>query len=319
VTAPPVPTAPLGLRIRPARRGDATALHALTSRAYAGYAGRLDPPSSALTETEEQVLADLAAGGALVAADATGQLVGALRFRVDAAGALWVRRVSTDPGRQRRGVATALLAAAEQEGVRRGAPSLRLGVRHALPANRRLYEAAGYRPLRAASYWDELVRPLPVPVPGPEAMRVLGGRLGRDVLRGGDLVLADGPLGAGKTVLAQGIAAGLRVTAPVRSPTYTVVDSHPGERGTFLHVDAWRLGSPEELDDLDLDGELAAGAVAYVEWGTGRAEQLAPSHLAVTLHRGDDGEGDDAEDLRTVRLDPRGGDWAARLDAAGLL
>jgi len=139
------------------------------------------------------------------------------------------------------------------------------------------------------------------------AMHALGERLGRELLRAGDLVLLDGPLGAGKTTLTQGIAAGLGVAGPVRSPTYTVADVHAGTRAGLLHVDAWRLSSAAELDDLDLDTD---GVVTVVEWGAGRAEQLAGTRLLVRIAR--DGDGD----ARAVELVPEGADWATRLDAA---
>ena len=141
-----------------------------------------------------------------------------------------------------------------------------------------------------------------------EAMRALGERLGAHLLRAGDLVLLDGPLGAGKTTLTQGIARGLGVQAPVRSPTYTVADVHTGTRAGLLHVDAWRLGSSAELDDLDLDTD---GVVTVVEWGVGRAEQLAERHLLVRLARA--AGGSEEGDARTVELVPRGDEWVTRL------
>jgi len=121
-------------------------------------------------------------------------------------------------------------------------------------------------------------------------------RLGRAVgarLRAGDVVVLSGPLGAGKTVLARGIGAGLGVRGPVTSPTFVIAREHPalpGGRGVpLLHVDAYRLGGIAELDDLDLDTDLLAAAVV-VEWGEGMAERLADEHLLIRLqrHNGDD-------------------------------
>lgn len=117
-------------------------------------------------------------------------------------------------------------------------------------------------------------------------------RLGHEIgtmLRAGDVVVLSGPLGAGKTVLARGIAAGLGVRGTVTSPTFVIAREHPpGPRGVALvHVDAYRLGSLEELDDLDLDTDLLAAAVV-VEWGEGMAERLAEEHLLVRLQRRDD-------------------------------
>jgi tRNA threonylcarbamoyladenosine biosynthesis protein TsaE len=120
-------------------------------------------------------------------------------------------------------------------------------------------------------------------------------RLGRAVgrlLRARDMVMLSGPLGAGKTVLARGIGAGLGVRGPITSPTFVIAREHPalpGGRGVpLVHVDAYRLGGIAELDDLDLDTDLLAAAVV-VEWGEGIAERLADDHLLIRLQRsGDD-------------------------------
>ena len=139
-----------------------------------------------------------------------------------------------------------------------------------------------------------------------EETRAFGRRLG-SVLRAGDLVVLTGPLGAGKTVVAQGIAAGLGVPGEVTSPTFVIARVHRGGRVPFVHVDAYRLGSTVEVDDLDLDASVE-DSVTVVEWGGGLVEQLAAGYLEVALERHDD-------DSRTVTLRPYGGDWATRLPA----
>ncbi|NDK89057.1 tRNA (adenosine(37)-N6)-threonylcarbamoyltransferase complex ATPase subunit type 1 TsaE [Gordonia desulfuricans] len=109
-------------------------------------------------------------------------------------------------------------------------------------------------------------------------------------LSAGDLVILDGPLGAGKTALARGIAAGLGVVGRVSSPTFIIAREHrPGAPGApwMVHVDAYRLGGLDELDALDLDTEIA-DAVVVVEWGEGVAERLADRHLIVRLRRDPD-------------------------------
>ncbi|MDJ0392712.1 tRNA (adenosine(37)-N6)-threonylcarbamoyltransferase complex ATPase subunit type 1 TsaE [Rhodococcus sp. G-MC3] len=115
-------------------------------------------------------------------------------------------------------------------------------------------------------------------------------------LHAGDLVVLDGPLGAGKTAMARGIAAGLGVRGRVSSPTFVIAREHkPGERPngeppvTLVHVDAYRLGmtgqsAVDELDALDLDTDLA-DAVVVVEWGEGLVEKLVDSHLSVRIRR----------------------------------
>ncbi|AOW94383.1 tRNA (adenosine(37)-N6)-threonylcarbamoyltransferase complex ATPase subunit type 1 TsaE [Rhodococcus sp. WMMA185] len=124
-------------------------------------------------------------------------------------------------------------------------------------------------------------------------------QFGRQLARGlvaGDLVVLDGPLGAGKTALTKGIGAGLGVLGRVTSPTFVIAREHrPGARpdgGTpvgMVHVDAYRLGDSgphalDELDALDLDTDLAS-AVVVVEWGEGIVEQLTDRHLRVRLRR----------------------------------
>lgn len=149
-------------------------------------------------------------------------------------------------------------------------------------------------------------------------MRALGRRIGR-LLRAGDVVLLDGPLGAGKTTLTQGIAAGLEVRGPVTSPTFVIARVHPSLVGgpALVHVDAYRVGSGLEIDDLDLDADLDS-AVTVVEWGAGPARRLADERLEVRIDRsvGRDagaGAGDDraVDPAVTVTAEPAPGDpWA---------
>lgn len=125
-----------------------------------------------------------------------------------------------------------------------------------------------------------------------------GARLG-SLLRAGDLLVLTGGLGAGKTTLTQGIAAGLGVRGPITSPTFVISRIHPSlvDGPALVHVDAYRLDGSAELDDLDLDAEIA-GSVTVVEWGSGLAEDLAESHLELVLEP--DG------DARVVTLLPTG-------------
>jgi tRNA threonylcarbamoyladenosine biosynthesis protein TsaE len=103
-------------------------------------------------------------------------------------------------------------------------------------------------------------------------------------LQAGDLVVLSGPLGAGKTVLARGIGAGLGVQGPVTSPTFVIARVHRGPRVPMVHVDAYRLESIDDVDALDLDTDLAE-AVVVVEWGEGLVERLAEEHLLIRLER----------------------------------
>lgn len=132
-----------------------------------------------------------------------------------------------------------------------------------------------------------------------------GRRLGA-VLRGGDVLVLTGDLGAGKTTLTQGIAEGLGVRGPITSPTFVIARVHPSLVGgpALVHVDAYRLGSALELDDLDLDADLDS-SVTVVEWGAGLAEQLSDTRLELTIT---------GEDERTVRLTGVGDRWTGVLD-----
>lgn len=129
------------------------------------------------------------------------------------------------------------------------------------------------------------------PVPTPADMHALGIRMGR-MLRAGELVVLTGPLGAGKTTLTRGIAEGLGVRGPVQSPTFVIARTHPSLVGgaPLVHVDAYRLGSPAELDDLDIDYD---GSIVVVEWGRGMVAGLREHWWDVELHREWHGRGVD--------------------------
>jgi tRNA threonylcarbamoyladenosine biosynthesis protein TsaE len=132
-----------------------------------------------------------------------------------------------------------------------------------------------------------------------EEMHQLGLKLSAQ-LRAGDLVLVNGPLGAGKTVLAQGIGAGLGVTG-VTSPTFVISRVHKADV-PFIHVDAYRLVDSEHpnlyLDDLDLD---IANSITVIEWGGAESARLSEDRIEITIDRSDD--------LRKVEINPIGSRW----------
>ncbi|CCQ45375.1 uncharacterised P-loop hydrolase UPF0079 family protein [Pseudarthrobacter siccitolerans] len=118
----------------------------------------------------------------------------------------------------------------------------------------------------------------------------LGVRLA-GVLEAGDLLVLSGELGAGKTTFTQGLGEGLGVRSGVISPTFVLVRIHPnladGPRPggpDLVHVDAYRLGSAAEIDDIDLENTLDS-SVTVVEWGYDRVEHLSESRLEIDLHR----------------------------------
>jgi len=153
-----------------------------------------------------------------------------------------------------------------------------------------------------------------VKIPDADALRAWGNRLAQ-TLQPGDLVLLSGPLGAGKTTLAQGIGAGLGVTGAVVSPTFVISRIYRGGRLPMVHVDAYRLGGVDEVDDLDLDASVGE-SVTVVEWGEGLVESLAENRLEVHIDRpeglGDADGSDDADDddVRTVEVAGIGPRWA---------
>lgn len=146
--------------------------------------------------------------------------------------------------------------------------------------------------------------------PDLEATQAFGRRLGR-MLRGGDLLVLTGDLGAGKTTLTQSLAEGLGVRGPITSPTFVIARVHPSlvNGPALVHVDAYRLGSAIELDDLDLDADLDA-SVTVVEWGAGLVEQLNDERLEITLR---------GEPERRVRVTGVGQRWDPVVEALGAL
>ena len=119
-------------------------------------------------------------------------------------------------------------------------------------------------------------------VADPEAMHELGQELGGR-LAAGDLVVLTGPLGAGKTTLTRGIGEALGVRGPVTSPTFVIARTHPSLLlgPALVHVDAYRLGGADELDDLDIDFD---NSVVIIEWGSGFA-QTGASWVELVIER----------------------------------
>jgi tRNA threonylcarbamoyladenosine biosynthesis protein TsaE len=152
-------------------------------------------------------------------------------------------------------------------------------------------------------------------VPSAEVMRRLGGWLA-DLLQAGDLVMLTGDLGAGKTTMTQGIGARMRVRGDITSPTFVIARVHPplDDGPALVHVDAYRLETLAEVDDLDLDASLAE-SITVVEWGEGLVEGLAADRLEVRLDRRHGAAGPDDPEMngdepRTVRLRGYGRRWA---------
>lgn len=140
-----------------------------------------------------------------------------------------------------------------------------------------------------------------------EETRALGVRLG-SALRPGDVLTLAGPFGAGKTTFVQGLAAGMGLPDPVTSPSFALVDEHPGPLPLY-HLDLYRLRSAEEAFELGIEELAERGGVLAVEWPEVADEVLPPDRLAIEL--------EPAGDDRVVRFDARGERSRALLAALG--
>jgi len=160
----------------------------------------------------------------------------------------------------------------------------------------------------------------------PEEMAELGARLAAE-LRAGDLVLLNGELGAGKTTLTRGIGEALGVRGAVTSPTFVLARTHPRvsrsstseSLAPLVHVDAYRLSSAMELDDLDID---FPGSIVVVEWGAGLTDGITDDWLQVdiTRRRGSaptESSSDDEVEPREVSVTAHGERWRGWVDALG--
>lgn len=282
---------------------------AIVEVVHAAFAARppVDPPGTAGQETPASVRALLERGSGVTAW--VGDRLAGVVLVVPGEGARacvgTLQRVSVHPDFQGHGIAAEMVGAAHRLASEMGLASVELLAREEFPALVRWWQRHGYRAVDRRDHGVILARSVPVTLEAatPESMQRLGERLAT-VLRPGDLVVAEGPLGAGKTTLTQGLGRGLEVADPIISPTFVLSRVHPplGDRPGLVHVDAYRLGSPDELDDLDLPSS-GPGYVTLVEWGRGLAEQLAPHRLEVDVAR------EPGSDVRTVQVTPVGERW----------
>lgn len=266
----------------------------------------VDPPPAALTEQADTVASAIVRSGGLVAL-LDGAVVGALLFDESRPGLLGLRRVSVDPGRQGHGVASAMVGVAEEHASEAGADGMWLLVREELPATVDFWLRRGYLRTGTNDVHTVVQKTLPVRlrIASAAETQAAAARLA-PLLRAGDLIILRGELGAGKTTFTQGLGEALGVRGPIASPTFVLSRIHPSLVGgpDLVHVDAYRLGSPAEVDDLDLDA-TSDRSVTVVEWGTGLAEQLGDSRLDISLVAPPDGT-----DARLMTIEPRGPRWA---------
>lgn len=143
----------------------------------------------------------------------------------------------------------------------------------------------------------------------------LGERLGR-VVAPGDVLVLTGDLGAGKTQLTKGLAAGMGVTADVTSPTFTIEMVYEGAEMPLYHFDLYRLDDPDQLEDTGLFDVLGADGVCVIEWGEQFADEIGDARVDVFVTRLDNEAAEGEEPPREVRLvshDARGDALIARV------
>ena len=292
----------------PATEIDAADVHALTRQVWTAHADlRLQP--AALQETVDDVAGELRQTGGLVVREGVGgPLLAAVRFSEHDSG-FWLRRLAVRADVRREGLATHLADVADSVARDRGYDEIRIRVRAPLRQVTDFWRRLGFHDHADHGHWVELARPVSVVLGVPTAadMHRLGRRLA-ELLRAGDLVVLTGDLGAGKTTLTRGVGEGLGVRGAVTSPTFVIARVHPSTVGgpALVHVDAYRLESLAEVDDLDLDASVS-DSVTVVEWGQGKVEDLTESRLEMEVRRSA-GDGDES---RTVVVRPRGGRWSA--------
>ena len=133
----------------------------------------------------------------------------------------------------------------------------------------------------------------------------LGKRLG-ELLRAGDVVVLTGDLGAGKTQLTKGIAAGMGVADDVTSPTFTIQMAYEGSELPLYHFDLYRLEDASQLDDTGLFDVLGDDGPCVIEWGEQFVDQIGQERLDVYLTRLDERAEPGEEPARRVRFEPHG-------------
>ena len=282
---------------------DAERLREVIAAAF-GHRPQVDPPPPALSETAVSVAAALARGfGVLALVD--GVVAGCLIVTLDGPHA-WITRVSVRPDHQRLGIASMMVEVALELLAERGSATADLIAREEFPQVVGWWRRHGFVLADRDGTSLHLSRAIPVLIEAPtaDAMQALGRRLA-GVVRAGDLVIASGDLGAGKTTLTQGLGAGMAVQGAIISPTFVLARIHPalGEGPGLVHVDAYRLGSFAELEDLDV--EVTPDAVTLVEWGAGIADGLSEERLEIDIRRSLDPE----DETRLVFLTPIGARW----------
>lgn len=294
------------VEVRLATPEDAATIHGLIQRTFTARSA-LSPPADALSDNEEDIRRRLGEQTGLVAT-VDGRAVGCLFVSVAAPASAdaMVYRVAVLPEKRRQGIATSMVMAAGEYAVFHGCRRLVLTARRELPDTVQWWRDNGFEivaEIDRHSWLMAIDLPWRYLVGTAEQMRALGAAL-VPLLRAGDVIVASGELGSGKTTLTQGLGAALGVRGVITSPTFVLSRIHPTASGpSLIHVDAYRLGSAAELDDIDLDISLA-DSITLIEWGAGLAEQLSSDRLEIWIRRSDD-PGDDTRVVDLAGVGPR--------------
>jgi tRNA threonylcarbamoyladenosine biosynthesis protein TsaE len=273
----------------------------------------VDPPSAATAETAETLAASLRSGSGIFA-QVGGRPAGVIVLLPGTDGVARFSRVSVHPELQRHGIASTMVTAAEELAAIQGFKQVELFSRSEFPEFIAFWQHRGFVVDRTVPHGVILTKSLPlaIKVPTSDAMVQMGERLAQ-LLERGDVIIAGGDLGAGKTTLTQGIGRGLGSEGPIISPTFVLSRIHPSTIGrpTLMHVDAYRLSTSYELDDLDLDAAVA-DAITVVEWGQGIAEGLADDRLEIDIWTSPaENSAVDEDSERIVTIRTVGDRWSA--------
>ena len=254
-----------------------------------GARRRVDPPSDADGETAETLAAKLRRGSGIFA-QVEGRPAGVIVVLPvpDAAGTARFSRVSVHPDLQRHGITSTMVAAAEELAAIRGFERVELLARTEFGEFITFWQHRGFVVDRQVNHGVMLAKPLPlaIKVPTSEAMVRLGERLAK-LLERGDVILAAGDLGAGKTTLTRGIGRGLGSEGPIISPTFVLSRLHPSGIGrpTLMHVDAYRLAT---ASDRSICANAHVQNIGWQGWHCAtEGEQVTPPEGRTAIFLGD--------------------------------
>ncbi len=132
----------------------------------------------------------------------------------------------------------------------------------------------------------------------PKETKLFGQKLG-EAAKAGMIITLDGDLGAGKTLFAQGFAIGLGINEPINSPTFTILQEYEGGRLPLYHFDVYRIGDPEEMEEVGFFDYIYGGGVSLIEWSKLIDELIPKEAMRITIER-DFSKG---EDYRRITID----------------